>query len=104
MNFLKLQNVGNCSMKWSLFLVLRLTIAELTAKVLSYLQIILLVHICIRTEEVKPLISRIDLHSLPDFTPAIILRVLFCKVNTVLLLGELLQTYSMFDYGMEIVK
>jgi hypothetical protein len=45
------------------------------------------------------------LHEFLDLTPAIILTVLFCKVNIILLLGELPQkNYSIFHYGMEIGK
>jgi hypothetical protein len=47
----------------------------------------------------------IFLHEFLDLTPAIILTVLFCKVNIILLLGELPpKKYSIFQYGMEIGK
>jgi hypothetical protein len=44
------------------------------------------------------------LHEFLDLTPAIIVIVLFCKVNIILLLGELPKNYSIFHYGMEIGK
>jgi hypothetical protein len=44
-------------------------------------------------------------HEFLDLTPAIILTVLFCKVNIILLLEELPQkNYSTFRYGMKIGK
>jgi hypothetical protein len=40
-----------------------------------------------------------------DLTPAIILTVLFCKVNIILLLGGITpKNYSIFHFGMEIGK
>jgi hypothetical protein len=45
---------------------------------------------CMHMEEVKSLgLMNRFLHEFLDLTPAIILTVLFCKVNVVLLLGEL---------------
>jgi hypothetical protein len=45
------------------------------------------------------------LHEFLDLTPAIILTVLFCKVNIILLLGELPEKkISIFHYGVEMNK
>jgi len=45
------------------------------------------------------------LHEVLDLTPAIILTVLFCKVNIILLLGEIPKEHcSIFHYGMETGK
>jgi hypothetical protein len=45
------------------------------------------------------------LHEFLDLTPAIILKVLFCKVNIILLFGGITpKNYSVFYYGMKIGK
>jgi hypothetical protein len=44
------------------------------------------------------------LHEFLDLTPAIIITVLFRKVNIILLLRKLPKKYSIFHYEMEIGK
>jgi hypothetical protein len=92
--------------RWSLFLVLTLCIAEFVWKCSSlfttkFINVNMYSH---GRGKISNLTNRF-LHEFLDLTPAIILTVLFCKVNIILLLGELPQkNYSIFHYGMEIGK
>jgi hypothetical protein len=76
---------------------------SLSENVLGYLQQSSLIY-SHGIPKISNLMNRF-LHEFLDLTVSIILTVLFCKVNIMLLLGELTpKKYSIFHYGMEIGK